>query len=80
MDLLDIQAATESRFTLKRISAMMTTYNQMHLTGTYLQQLQSLASLAKWLSVCYKVSGCRFEYHCCHLSFRYRASFEQGVP
>ena len=31
------------------------------------------------LFVC-KLSGCGFESHCCHLNFRCRVCFEQGVP
>ena len=41
---------------------------------------QTQASLAKWLSVIYELSGCGFESRCCHLNFRYSACFEQGVP
>ena len=32
-----------------------------------------------WIFV-YKLNGCGFEPRCCHLNFRYRACFEQGVP
>ena len=28
----------------------------------------------------YELSGCGFEFRCCHLNFRYRACFEQRVP
>ena len=38
-----------------------------------------LASLAKWLSVFYELSGCRFEYCCNHLKFRCHACFQEGV-
>ena len=31
-----------------------------------------------WLFVG-ELSGCGFEFRCCHLNFRYRACFEQGV-
>ena len=37
-------------------------------------------SSAKWLSVRLQTSGCGFESNCCHLHFRFRACFEQGVP
>ena len=40
----------------------------------------TLASLAKWLSVVYELSGCGFEFRCCYLNFRYSACFEQEVP
>ena len=32
-----------------------------------------------WVFV-YELSDCWFERCCCHLNFRYRACFEQGVP
>ena len=32
-----------------------------------------------WVFV-YELSGCGFESSCCHLNFRFRACFEQGVP
>ena len=32
-----------------------------------------------WVFV-YKLSGCESESRCCHLNFRYRPCFEQGVP
>ena len=35
-------------------------------------------SLNGWVFV-YKLSGCGFESRCCHLSFRYRACYEEGV-
>ena len=28
----------------------------------------------------YELSGCWFEFRCCHLNLRYRACFEQKVP
>ena len=45
--------------------------------------LDTLASLAKWLSVLLRTSGCGsspVDASCSHLNFRYRACFEQGVP
>ena len=41
-------------------------------------QLNYLASLAKWLSVRFRIS-CGFESSCSHLNFRFCACFEQGV-
>ena len=32
-----------------------------------------------WVFV-YKLSGCEFEFLCCHLTFRYGTCFKQGVP
>ena len=34
--------------------------------------------LGGWVFV-YELSSCGFESHCCHLNFRYRTYFEQGV-
>ena len=33
--------------------------------------------VSKWI---YELSGRGFESRCCHLNFKYRACFEQGVP
>ena len=32
-----------------------------------------------WVFI-YELSGCGFEFCCCHLNFRYGACFEHGVP
>ena len=37
---------------------------------------REIASLDKWLSFVYELSGCGFESSCSHLHFRYRAWFE----
>ena len=50
-EFLDLQATTECGFTLKRVRDMIRTYIQMHRTDKFSQQLNHLASLAKWLSV-----------------------------
>ena len=47
-----VQATIECRFSLKRVRDMIITYSQVHLTDNYLTQVNDLASLAKWLSVC----------------------------
>ena len=39
-----------------------------------------MASLAKWLSVRLRTKWMWFVSPCSYLNFRYRASFEQGVP
>ena len=44
-------------------SNLIRTHNQLVRNRT----LNHLASLAKWLMLVYKVSGCGFESHCCHL-------------
>ena len=54
-------------------------------THNHLVRKQTLDHLAKlvWLNgrvFIYVLSGCGFESRCCHLNFRYRASFEQGFP
>ena len=41
----------ECGFPLKLVRDMIITYSQMHRTDNYSQQLNHLASLAKWLSV-----------------------------
>ena len=43
-------------------------------------QLNHLASLVKWLSFVYELSGSGFESSCSHLNFMVHACFEQGVP
>ena len=46
------------------------------LGGTPMQKV----SHESWPSFACDLSGCGFESRCCHLNFRYGASFEQGVP
>ena len=43
-------------------------------------QLNRLASLAKRLSVRLRTKWLWVESRCCHLNFRYRTCFKQGVP
>ena len=50
-EILDIQGTIESGFTLKHVRDMTITYSQIYRTDKYLQQLNHLSSLAKWLSV-----------------------------
>ena len=54
----------------------------MNRTDQYLltTQLNHLASLVKCCVLVCKVSGFEFQYGRCHLNFRYRNCFEQGVP
>ena len=60
---------------------MMGTHSQMHRKNKYSQHSSIIWSvwLNGWVFV-YQLSGCEFESRCCHLNFRYRAYFEQGVP
>ena len=51
-DFLNIQATIECEFTLKQVRGMVRTYSQIHRTDKYSTQLNHLASLVKWLSVC----------------------------
>ena len=44
-----------------------------------LNHLAKMARLAKWSSVCYKLSGCGFKSHCCHLNIRYRTCFSMST-
>ena len=48
---LTFRHTIECRFTLKLVRDMIITYSQMYGTDKYSQQLNHLASLAKWLSV-----------------------------
>ena len=48
-------------------------------THNHLVRKRTLEWPNGWVFV-YELSGCRFESHCSHLSLRYRACFEQGVP
>ena len=52
-EFIDIHATIECGFTLKHVRDMTRTYGQMHLTDKYSTQLNHLASLAEWLSVCF---------------------------
>ena len=66
---------------IKRVCNMIVTYSQMH--GTEKYSLHSSINRPVWLNgwvFAYELSGCGFESRCSHLNFRYRASFEQGVP
>ena len=79
-EFLDIQATIQCRFTLKRVDDMIITYSQMQRTDKYSQHCSITWSV--WVNgwvFLYRQSGCGFESHC-HLNFRYRPSFEQGVP
>ena len=60
---------------------MTKTYIQMDHTEKYSQHSQTIWPV--WLNglvLLYKLSGSGFESSCSHLNFRYRPSFEQGVP
>ena len=80
-EFLDIQATRECRFPLKRLRDMIITYNQMYRTDKYSQHSSIIwpVWLNGWVFV-YEPSGCGFESGCSHLNFRFRTSFEQGVP
>ena len=80
-EFLDIQATTESRIILKCVRDIILISSQMHNTDMYSQHSWIIwpVWLNGWMFV-HKLSGCEFESHCCHLNFRYRACFEQGVP
>ena len=80
-EFLEIQATIECRFTLKPIYDMTITYSQMHHTHKYSQHRSIIwpVWLNSWVFV-YKLSGCGFQSHCCHLNFRYYTCFKQGVP
>ena len=57
----------------------------VHLTATWLEpsttQFVNEHSTIQSISVfVYQLSGCGFESCCCHLNFRYDASFEKEVP
>ena len=68
-------------FTLKCIRDMIITYSQMHRTDKYSQQISIIwpVWLNGWVFI-YELSGCRFEPSCSHLTFRFRACFENRVP
>ena len=51
-EFLAFRQTTECGFNLKLVRDMITTYNQVQHTDKYSKQLNHLASLAKWLSVC----------------------------
>ena len=60
---------------------MIRTYSQKHRTGKYSQHNSII--LPDWLNgwvFLFELSGCGFQYCCCHLNFRYRDCFEQWVP
>ena len=78
---LHIQETIECGFTLKRVPDMIRTYSQIHSTDKYSQYSSIIwpVWLNSWAFV-YNLSGCGFESRCSHLNFRFRASFEKGVP
>ena len=80
-EFLDIQATVECGFTLKLVRDMIKRYNQMHRTDKYSQHSSIIwpVWLNGWVFV-YELSGSGFESRCSHLTFRYGACFEQGVP
>ena len=68
--------------TVKRVRDVIKTYSQMHGPDKYSQHSSVIWSvwLNGWLFL-YELSGCGFETRCCsHLSFRFRACFEEGIP
>ena len=56
-------------------------YSQMHCIDKYLQHSSIIwpVRLNGWVFI-YELNGCGFEFSCCHLSFRYLACFQRGVP
>ena len=60
---------------------MTKTYSQMHRTDKYSEQSSIIWPVWPngWVFV-YELSGSGFESSCSHLTFRFRACFEQGVP
>ena len=66
-EFLDIHATIECRFTLKRVSDMITTLSQMHHSGKYSQHslIIWLVWLNGWVFV-YVLSGCGSEPRCSH--------------
>ena len=57
------------RFNLKRVLDMIITYNQMHRTDNYSQHSSIIwpVWIIGWVFG-YKLSGCGFKSHCCHLN------------
>ena len=77
---LDIEANIERGFSLKCVSDIIRLYSQMHLIEKYSQQSSIIwPVLSIFLVFVYEVSGCRFEFCCSNLNFKYCAFFEQGV-
>ena len=56
---------------LKHVRNMIRTYSQMYCTDKYSQHSSTIWPV--WIN-------CGFESRCCHLNFKYRVCFEQGVP
>ena len=78
-EFLDLQATIECGFTVKGVQYMIRTNSQMHRTDKYSQHSSIIWPF--WLNrlvFVYELSG--FESSCIHLIFRFRASFEYGVP
>ena len=79
-EFLYIQAIVEWRLTLNPVSDMIMTCNQMQEADKYSQHSSIIWPV--WLNgwpFVYKLNGCWLEFRCCHLNFRYRACFDQGV-
>ena len=80
VQILDIQATVECRFNLRRVRGMIITYSQKLCTGKYSQCSSIIWSV--WLNNWVFVDKLRvfvFESRCCHLNFRCRVCFQQGV-
>ena len=78
-EFLDIQAATECEFTLKRVRDIIRTYSQMHRTDKYSQYSSIIWTV--WLNGCvfvYKLSGCGFESRYSHSNYRPWMSFNSN--
>ena len=78
-EFLSIQGTRECGFTLKHVCHILRTYSQVHGTVKYSQH--SYIIWPVWLTGgVFELRDCRFESHCSHLTYRFRACFKQGVP
>ena len=80
-ELHDIQSTVDCGFTLKHVCDMTRTYSKMHRKDNYLEHssINSLVWPNGWMFVS-ELSGSGFDSSWSHFTFRFRASFEQGVP
>ena len=80
-EFLDVQATIKYGFTLKRVREMTRTYSRMHRTDKYSERSSIIWPVFPNGRVfVLKLSGSEFESSCSHFTFRFHASFEQGVP
>ena len=78
---LTLRQTVECRVTLNFVRNPIKTYSQMHQADRFSQDRSIIWQvwLTCWVFV-YVLSGCVFEFPCCHLNFRYGACLKKAAP